>query len=62
MICPLKFTVLADPEVGSSSQNIEKNCHCEMSTCAWWDEKAKQCCIKTLSHLKIQGGINTHPY
>ena len=62
MICPLKFTVLADPDVSGTTQNIESQCRCQQSSCAWWDKEKKQCCILTLSELKIQGGVGTHPY
>ena len=62
MICPLKFTVLADSEVLTSSQGTEAYCQCETSGCEWWDEKKAQCCIKTLSQLKVQGSVDIHPY
>ena len=61
MICPLKF-----------NSAINGPCFCEQIECQWWDSKANfnpetkqfegQCCILTLSRLKISGGINTHPY
>jgi len=61
MICPLKF-----------NSAINGPCLCEQAECEWWDDKSNynfetktytgQCCIKTLSQLKVSGGINTHTY
>ena len=63
MKCPL----LSNPREGY----IELG-DCYHEKCSWWDSKAiynpetkqfeGQCCILTLSRLKISGGINTHPY
>jgi len=68
MKCPLqKITIGKDRDcvdVPYFGNCIEDDCH-------WWDSKANfnpktkqfegQCCILTLSRLKISGGINTHP-
>jgi len=62
MICPLKFTVLADSDFSYSSKTTEAHCQCEKDNCAWWDEEEGRCCIKTLSQLKIQGSVDNHPY
>ena len=61
MICPLKL-----------SSSLLKNRQCDKESCQWWDSKANfnsetkqfegQCCILTLSRLKVSGGINTHPF
>jgi len=63
MICPMKVSVNQDRGY------LEYEC---VYDCAWWDSKANfnpetkqfegQCCILTLSRLKISGGISTHPY
>ena len=34
---------------------------CDEEECALWDKAKGQCCIKTLSELKISGGIKTFP-
>ena len=53
MICPFKLN--------SVTLNAQTHCLCEGLGCAWWDKVKRQCCIKTLSELKISGGIKTFP-
>jgi hypothetical protein len=65
MICPLLSSGFGNQETGNTIQCFE-------GMCKWWDSKANfnpetkqfegQCCILTLSRLKVSGGINTHPY
>ena len=65
-VCPLKSQGY-NPHEGCFS-----DCACDGEECAWWDSLANfnpetkqfegQCCILTLSQLKIKGGINSHPY
>ena len=56
MICPLKnLAHLINP---NANRIYDEDCNPE---CAWWDGKKGQCCIKTLSNLKITGGVNIHP-
>ena len=57
MICPLKNL---GHLINYESRRMYTD-ECD-TTCAWRDEQKKQCCIKTLSELKISGGIDTHPY
>jgi hypothetical protein len=67
MFCPLTFN--QSDEVLTRYKNSQD---CIGENCAWWDSKANfnpetkqfegQCCILTLSRLKITGGINTHAY
>ncbi len=68
MICPLLTAgMYADPTVQGDT-TVE----CYEEKCTWWNSKANfnpdtkqfegQCCILTLSRLKVSGGINTHPY
>ena len=62
MICPLQ------PRESNEGGLNE----CDKEHCAWWNPKVNfnsktkqfegECCIKTLSNLKISGGINTHPF
>ena len=64
MFCPLS-------DKGSYEEESEFN-ECYTVNCAWWDSKANynhetkqyegQCCILTLSRLKISGGISTRGY
>jgi hypothetical protein len=66
MFCPLK------PQAYDSHEGCYPNYSCDKEDCSWWDSKANynpetkqfegQCCILTLSRLKISGGINTHAY
>jgi len=58
MICPLQKTI-----IGKDRDNIDIPYfgECLHEICAWWDEKRKQCCIKTLAQLKVSGSVNTHP-
>lgn len=58
MKCPLLHTTYVYPSGGKELELSD----CIKEDCAWWDEKKGQCCIKTLSQLEINGGINTHPY
>jgi len=65
MICPLKRES-CDEHDGYPDLN------CLEGLCAWWNPDVNfnretkkftgECCIKTLSNLKISGGVNTHPY
>jgi len=65
MICPLN-------KLAEMVSNKWEGGECDKSSCAWWDSKANynpetkqfegQCCILTLSRLKLSGGINTHAY
>ena len=69
MICPLMIIV---PFANLINSKKYPKPNCIKEECAWWDSKANynfetkqfegQCCILTLSRLKIAGGINTHPY
>ena len=69
MICPLMVKSVGKDR---DSNDILYGEECCQSNCSWWDSKANfnpetkqykgQCCIFTLSRLKISGGINTHPY
>ena len=69
MICPLKFSTALQEYTYLELPRVSG---CEEARCSWWDSKANynpetkqfegQCCILTLSSLKISGGINTHPY
>ncbi len=46
MICPLKLgRIIAE---------------CDEELCAWYDNEKEQCCIKTISQLKVSGKVNTH--
>jgi len=66
MICPLK------PQAYDPHDGEYPDIGCDKEQCAWWDSTANynpgtkqfegQCCILTLSKLKISGGISTHPY
>ncbi len=60
MICPLKvdYTQI----IGENNECINYHYETCNHNCAWWDKAKQQCCIKTLSELKISGGGNTHPY
>lgn len=60
MICPLKFNLVTLN--AETQEQLNRNCQCEEYDCDWWDEPKRQCCIKTLSELKITGGVNVHPY
>jgi hypothetical protein len=63
MICPIR-------ELGFLENDCEETKDCLESECAWWNNRANfnpktkqfegQCCILTLSRLKISGGVNTH--
>lgn len=57
MVCPLKM-------LGQLiNQNAKRIYTDECSdACAWWDAGRNQCCLKTLSQLKVSGGLNTHSY
>jgi len=65
MICPLN-------KLAETVSNKWGDGACDMSLCAWWNPKANfnpetkqyegECCIKTLSNLKITGRVNVHPY
>ncbi len=65
MICPIR-------ELGYIKNDCEETKDCLEDECMWYNEKANynpdikeytgECCIKTISKLKISGGINTHPY
>ena len=66
LICPIKnLGHLINP---TAERLYTDECN---SCCAWWDSKANfnpktkqfegQCCILTLSRLKISGIISTHP-
>jgi hypothetical protein len=65
MICPIR-------ELGFIEDDCEETKDCLEAECAWWNQDVNfnretkkftgECCIKTLSNLKISGGINTHPY
>ena len=60
MICPFKKSEY----IASQDRHIESywaGTGCNEEECALWDEIKKQCCIKTLSELKISGGIRTFP-
>lgn len=48
MICPLRVIAQCaiDYESYKEEGGIEVDCG---DKCAWWDEKKKQCCIKTLA-------------
>jgi len=64
MICPIR-------ELGYIPDDCEETKECLEDECAWWDSKANfnpetkqfegQCCILTLSRLKVSGLITTHP-
>ena len=66
ILCPLK------PQAYDPSICGYPDSSCDEEQCAWWDSKANynpetkqfegQCCILTLSRLKVSGGVNTHPY
>ena len=66
MICPIKnLGHLINPK---ANQIYSTEC---TKDCAWWNPKANfnidtkqvkgECCILTLSNLRISGLINTHP-
>lgn len=69
MICPLQKII-----IGKDKDNIDIPYfgECLHEICAWWNPKANynpetkqpegECCIKTLSNLKISGGISAHKY
>ena len=69
MLCPLKFHGSLRDNKGNWLGKDEWQC--EFSDCQWWDSKANfnpetkqfegQCCILTLSRLKVSGLITTHP-
>ena len=57
MICPIKnHAHLINP---NANKIYTAECNKE---CALWDEVKQQCCLKTLSQLKVSGGIDTHTY
>ncbi len=61
MICPkYKSALLNQPD--SDERIKDGDAECDEKICAQWDEKHGCCCIKTLSELKITGGVNTHSY
>lgn len=63
MICPkYKAALITRPDDKSYERIREGDAECDREQCGQWDEKNKQCCILTLSQLRITGGINTHPY
>ena len=65
MICPLMT------KVDVATQQTAEYPQCFEESCQWWDSKANfnpetkqyegQCCILTLSRLKVSGLITTHP-
>ena len=67
MKCPLIKT-----RYEVEAKQYDEPLDCLEGGCAWWDSKANfnsetkqfegQCCILTLSRLKVSGGINTHPF
>jgi len=71
MICPLRidYTQITGDHNDVVDYRYQS---CVTTNCSWWDSKANynpetkqyegQCCILTLSRLKISGGINTHAY
>jgi hypothetical protein len=69
MKCPLMLIVPFALIPKYTNVNYPK-CDCIEGECQWWNDKANykdkeytgECCIKTLSKLKISGDINTHPY
>ncbi len=61
MICPqYKAALLTDKN--GYERIKEGDAECDREGGEQWDTKNKQCCLKTLSQLKISGGVNTHPY
>ncbi len=65
MFCPMTMTVKryeVSYEVSNTSGSkifVDYGFECSPN-CAWWDYDKGQCCILTLSQLKISGGVNTH--
>ena len=69
MLCPLQKTT-----IGKDRDNIDIPYfgECLQSGCAWWNPKGTfnpetkqyegECCVLTLSKLKIKGGTNVHAY
>ncbi len=55
MICPLK------PQGDDPYEEGYLDAECDDLACAWWDDNKQQCCIKTLSELKVSGLVSTHP-
>ena len=51
MICPvtLSRSVIWDARSTQTPEELVKTFDCLCEKCAWWDEKKKQCCIKTLA-------------
>ncbi len=67
MICPLLvigYTAINDRLLKAEDKKTHKYHVHEMAQCshlcAWYDKAKEQCCIKTLSQLKI-GVVSTHP-
>ena len=57
MICPMKFMILADPNITQTNEAIDNCCLCDRDKCAWWDEYFGKCTIAVSSYLK---GIEDH--
>jgi hypothetical protein len=60
MLCPLKKSEYIEDRYNTGHSYLT-DCDCDENSCAWWDTKKGQCCIKTLSELKISGMINNAP-
>jgi len=71
MICPIRIDYVQTVGDNNDTQDYRYQA-CVTTDCAWWNSKANynpetkqfegECCIKTLSNLKISGGVNTHAY
>jgi len=71
MLCPMQL-LIKDTDIieGKMYQTVDF-VGCQTSQCAWWNSKANfnpttkdysgECCVLTLSKLRVNGLISTHP-
>jgi len=49
MICPKKFNSVTVDKMGIIWADA---CHCETTSCAWWNERFGMCCMAVDAHIK----------